>query len=38
VLVLTGSGLKTPHLLESQPMEVRRIPLAELEGALRWPL
>jgi threonine synthase len=34
VLVLTGSGLKTPHLLESVPVEVHRIPLSGLESCL----
>jgi threonine synthase len=34
VLVLTGSGLKTPHLLESVPVEVHRIPLPGLENGL----
>jgi threonine synthase len=34
VLVLTGSGLKTPHLLESVPIEVHRIPLSGLESCL----
>jgi threonine synthase len=34
VLVLTGSGLKTPHLLESVPVEVHEIPLLELESCL----
>jgi threonine synthase len=38
VLVLTGSGLKTPQLLESQPMDVRRVLLAKLEEALRSSL
>jgi threonine synthase len=38
VLVLTGSGLKTPHLLESQPMDVRRVLLTELEDVLRSSL
>ena len=35
VLVLTGSGLKTPHCLESLPVEVHRLPLPELETGLR---
>lgn len=35
VLVLTGSGLKTPHLLDSLPVEVRRLPLHQLESGLR---
>ena len=35
VLVLTGSGLKTPHHLESLPVEVHRLPLPELETGLR---
>jgi len=35
VLVLTGSGLKTPHLLDSLPVEVHRLPLSELESGLR---
>ncbi len=35
VLVLTGSGLKTPHLLESQPVKVHRLPLPDLETGLR---
>jgi threonine synthase len=34
VLVLTGSGLKTPHLPEKLPVEVRRMPLSELEPGL----
>jgi threonine synthase len=34
VLVLTGSGLKTPHLLESVPVELHRIPLSGLESCL----
>jgi len=35
VLVLTGSGLKTPHLLDALPVEVRRLPLHRLESGLR---
>jgi threonine synthase len=34
VLILTGSGLKTPHLLESVPVEVHKVPLSELESRL----
>jgi threonine synthase len=34
VLVLTGSGLKTPHLLESVPVEVHRVPLSGLASCL----
>ncbi len=34
VLVLTGSGLKTPHQLEFVPVEVHRIPLSGLESCL----
>jgi threonine synthase len=34
VLVLTGSGLKTPAALESAPIEIHRVPLAELESGL----
>jgi len=34
VLLLTGSGLKTLHLLESVPVEVHRIPLSGLESCL----
>jgi threonine synthase len=35
VLVITGSGLKTPHLPESLPVDVHRLALAELETGLR---
>lgn len=34
VCVLTGSGLKTLHLLMSQPVEVHRLPLDGLEAGL----
>jgi len=34
VLVLTGSGLKAPHLLESAPVEVHHVPLSGLESCL----
>jgi len=34
VLVLTGSGLKTPASLESAPMTIRRLALGELESGL----
>ncbi len=34
VLVLTGSGFKTPRLLESLPFEVHKIPLSGLESCL----
>ena len=34
VLVLTGSGLKTPGLLESAPIEIHRVPLEGLEAGL----
>ncbi|MCX6567590.1 MAG: threonine synthase [Candidatus Aminicenantes bacterium] len=34
VLILTGTGLKTPHLLESVPVEVHKIPLSGLESCL----
>jgi threonine synthase len=34
VCVLTGSGLKTLHLLVSEPLEVLRWPLEELEAGL----
>jgi len=34
VLILTGSGLKTPAALESAPIEIHRVPLAELESGL----
>ncbi len=34
VLVITGSGLKTPHLPESIPAEIHRIPLSGLESCL----
>ena len=34
VLVLTGSGLKTLHLLVSEPAEVHRLPLDGLEAGL----
>jgi threonine synthase len=37
VLIVTGSGLKTPHLPEVLPVEVSRISLSELEkGLSRW--
>lgn len=35
VLVITGSGLKTPHLTESVPLEVHRTNLSGLESELR---
>ena len=34
VLILTGSGLKTPDLPDTSPLEVRRLPLSELESGL----
>jgi threonine synthase len=34
VLVLTGSGLKTPASLESAPMTIHRLALGELEPGL----
>ncbi|MCJ7484606.1 MAG: threonine synthase [Candidatus Aminicenantes bacterium] len=34
VLVLTGSGLKTPHLPEAVPVEVHKVLLSELEPCL----
>jgi threonine synthase len=34
VLVLTGSGLKTPHLPEAVPVEVHKVLLPELEPCL----
>jgi threonine synthase len=34
VLILTGSGLKTPAALESAPIEIHRFPLAGLEAGL----
>ncbi len=34
VLVLTGSGLKTLHMLSSMPVEVHRFPLEGLEAGL----
>ncbi len=34
VLVLTGSGLKTPAALESAPIEIHRVPLDGLESGL----
>jgi threonine synthase len=35
VLVLTGSGLKTPQSLETGPVDCRELPLEELEEGLR---
>lgn len=35
VLVLTGSGLKTPHILESQPLEVHQLTLEGLADGLK---
>jgi hypothetical protein len=34
VLVLTGSGLKTMHLLAAEPVEVHRLSLDGLEAGL----
>jgi threonine synthase len=34
VLILTGSGLKTPALLESAPMAIHRVALGDLEAGL----
>ena len=34
VLILTGSGMKTPAALESAPIEIHRFPLAGLEAGL----
>ena len=34
VLVLTGSGLKAPHVLESQPLEIHRFSLEDLAPGL----